>query len=696
MLSFPIQEQQTVKSNKIYKTSLLNIDSSLRNINPKNICNITNINKLPNNCLQFNKDSNIININYPNHNLNINDNIVIQNVEGFTKILMNTFYLINNFNYLIIDLDNNYIDQNYMNYTDNLYINIELINNNIINYYIDNCIPFNYIIGIKNINLLTDINKIIINSIENTLFKIFSINDITLLYNRVILISLPYPYYSINNDYYIINTTLKISYLHIGGIDIGYINSDYPINNINFQSQQTIYNIVDKNNIQIKNNNLSFITINAGGNNIKIFKIINTIDGYPDADNYIINLKKSFTNIINIELVSTEFPYIDNVIKKNINDKLYWKNIEDFNNIYSIQLDEGFYNITTLLNNLKTKMNSVPRINSNNKLIQNSISPITNYFDITLDQYVHTITFSAYNLITLPSCLSIRNEIINLNNYYILDIIYPYNMVDVGDNITILNSNEVTIKNNINDNSYQILSISNNYINKTHLVYSINKNTNTFSIIIGDTDNIITTIVAYLSNGGENIQIKSKTKVSLLFDKPDTIGNILGFKNVGNLYSVTNYKSIITNQDSYIYNNNLNSVGNTINYNNGFINLSGSNNYILMYLNEIEYIYNNNLQSAFAKILLSGNPGDLLFNTFVQYPNNIYSKIFPISILTDINVKFLYSNGSRVNFRNLNHSFTLKIVEEIIQNNDTYLNSNSISIYNEFNKKFSTDDNNSK
>ena len=675
MSSIPIQPPNSIVTfNKIYRTSLLNIDSSLRNINPKNICNTTNINKLPTNCLQFNKDSNIITINYPNHNLNINDNIVIQNVEGFTKILMNAFYLINNFNYLIIDLDNNYINKDYQtyNYTDNLYINIELINNNLTTYYIDNSIPFNYIIGIKNIKLLTEINKNIINSIANILFNIFSINDITLLYNRVILIQLPYSYNSNTNDYYIINTTLKISYLHIGGIDIGYINSDYPINNINFQSHQIIYNIIDKNNIQIKNNNVSFITINAGGSNIRIFKIINTIEGYPDADNYIINLKKSFNNVINIELVSTEFPYIDNIIKKNINDKLYWKNIEDFSYIYSIQLDEGYYNITTLLNQLKTKMNSLPRINNNN---------ITNYFDITLDQYIHIITFSAYNLITLPNCLSIRNEIINLNNYYILDIIYPYNMVEVGDTITISSSNEVTIKNNINDNNYQILSISNNYINTNHLVYSINKLTNTFSIILGEVNNIITNIVTYLSNGGKNIQIKSKTNVSFLFDKPDTIGDILGFKNVGNLYSVTDYKSIITNQDSYIYNNKLNSVGNIIEYNNGFINLSGINNYILMYLNEIEYIYNNNLQSAFAKILLSGNPGDLLFNTFVQYPSNIYCKIFPISILTDINVKFLYSNGSRVNFKNLNHSFTLKIVEEIIQNNDTYINSNSISIY---------------
>ena len=100
-----------------------------------------------------------------------------------------------------------------------------------------------------------------------------------------------------------------------------------------------------------------------------------------------------------------------------------------------------------------------------------------------------------------------------------------------------------------------------------------------------------------------------------------------------------------------------------------------------MYLNDIEFVYsNNNVPAAFAKIALSGSPGDILFDTFISQPQNIYSKIFPISSLTQITVKFLYPDGSRVNFRNINHSFTLKITEEKIQNNDTYINSNIISI----------------
>jgi hypothetical protein len=103
--------------------------------------------------------------------------------------------------------------------------------------------------------------------------------------------------------------------------------------------------------------------------------------------------------------------------------------------------------------------------------------------------------------------------------------------------------------------------------------------------------------------------------------------------------------------------------------------------------NDVEYVYlSNNLPSAFSKILLDGNPGDILFNTHVKHPSNVYSKSFPIPILTDLHIKFLYPDGSKVNFRNLDHSLTLNIIEEKIQNNNTYQNSKTISLLEEFKK----------
>ena len=78
---------------KITKSTLVNIDSNYRNKYPKNI--YTSNNKiLPPNPLQFTIDSNVITVNYSNHGFSSNDNIIIQNVQGINKTLVNSFVLI--------------------------------------------------------------------------------------------------------------------------------------------------------------------------------------------------------------------------------------------------------------------------------------------------------------------------------------------------------------------------------------------------------------------------------------------------------------------------------------------------------------------------------------------------------------------------------------------------------------------------
>ena len=93
-------------------------------------------------------------------------------------------------------------------------------------------------------------------------------------------------------------------------------------------------------------------------------------------------------------------------------------------------------------------------------------------------------------------------------------------------------------------------------INLAIYIYNININDQTYDIILGLKEEIITDIVNNESQGGDNILIKIKTKISFLFDKLDTIGDIIGFKNVGTQSSITPFNSIISNKDSYIYTNN--------------------------------------------------------------------------------------------------------------------------------------------
>jgi len=662
--------------NKFIKTTLLNIDSSYRNIIPKNIvksdCKI-----LPNNPIKLTRGSSNVSINYPNHSLKVGDYITIQNIYGKSLSLIESFILINNIKYMIIYSRDNQLNNapsDYKNYVDELNINIELIGDQIENNLINN-INFNYLFGIKKYLIYSDISQAIQDIIKSNLLSLYKDFDI----KNALFIELPYIYRG-NSKYYIINQIFKISFMHIGGVKLGYFNANFPINNINYQSNYQITDIKNEDNFTINLNFNSYSDLQEGGKNVQVMKIIDTISGYPNIDFYSINLKDSFNNVTNLELISTEIPYIDLTIKKDINDKLYWYNIEDGKYLYSIQLDEGFYSSESLLNKIKEKINKVKKITSTDTNI------IYNNFDILVESNIQKISFLPFNSTRLPNKLSARLEVINFDTYIILNASHENNLVEKNDIIEIKNSTQVTYTKITNEGT-QIYEIPSEYINNTHSVYYVNNDNGSYDIILGKIDNIKTT---YINNnlekaGGENVIVKSKSQASFLFNKKDTIGELIGFKNVGDTYSITPFNSIITNKDLYIYSNNLNSVGSEYDYSSGFFNLSGKFNYILMYLNDIEIVYSNNdIPAAFAKIALSGSPGDILFDTFIKQPENTYSKIYPISSLTQITVKFLYPDGSRVNFRNINHSFTLKIVEEKEKSDNTNLNSQLISVSDEF------------
>ena len=207
------------------KTTLLNIDSSYRNLYAKNIYNSDN-KILPNNPLDFKINSNKININYPNHNLKIGDKIILQNVEGMVRIIGNNFFLVNNFKYLVIILENIAIDLNYKKFVDSLYINIEIYGNQTINNMIEN-IPLNSILGIKKIFITSDIpsieepteiSKLI--SIYQEIFPNLNITDLINISNNVLFIELPYYYISNQNNSIALNQVFKLSYLDHSFINI--------------------------------------------------------------------------------------------------------------------------------------------------------------------------------------------------------------------------------------------------------------------------------------------------------------------------------------------------------------------------------------------------------------------------------------------------------------------------------------------
>ena len=87
-----------------------------------------------------------------------------------------------------------------------------------------------------------------------------------------------------------INQTFKITYQHIGGIKLGYLNANYPINNINYQSSYSVYSVINENTFEINLNYQSF------GDIIKDIENDNLTElGWWGADN---NCLESFLDMV--------------------------------------------------------------------------------------------------------------------------------------------------------------------------------------------------------------------------------------------------------------------------------------------------------------------------------------------------------------------------------------------------------------
>jgi len=643
--------------NKVeYKTQLLNIDSQFRDKIPKNIYTSTN-NALPNNPVLVTQNSNIIQINYPNHNFSIGDTIIVQNVIGNYKILTNSLYFFNNFSYMFINYKNHNVP---VNFNSMHQISIEIISDIGTNTSYYN-IPINLVTNIFNVTLPSIVDKLI--AFPLYILQLFNVSTVAELDENFLLIQLPYEFTIDSGFSFCPSDVFKFTFLNIGGIPLHYINADYPIDYNKYQSYQEITNI-DKNNIYFNASVNADSTVTSGGNNVQIMLITNTLAGFPNCNSYSINLKKCFNNVVRIELVSTEFPYIDFLVKSSgpyVNNKLYWKHIDDGNYIYSISILEGNYNTTSIITAINTAINSIPRINST---IEN---PIYNIFTVNLNTFNQEITFTAFKNNKLPN--SLTASLVNIDNiqYVQLTIYHPSNLVEISD--TIIISGAIKIGNILDPL----------YLNQKFTVYNIDKNTQTYFVLISPLSQITNlSQVTFGGNGGPGVIIQTNAKVSFIFTSQDTLGNILGFKNTGQSNAITPFKSIISNFDSYIQSTNLNQVGN-IDNSTTLLNFSGSNLYILMYINNYECVVNNsNQDTAFAKILLSGNIGDILFNTFVNYPLEFD---IPISTLNQIDIVFKYPNGSLVDFRNIDHSFTLRIVEKTRLSYNTGINSKDTNVF---------------
>ena len=639
-----------VEKTDIEKISFLNIDSRYRNKEPRNILENSQL-FLDSNCISVVKNSDVVKIEYKSHSLSVGDKIVIQNAIGSEKTLLSALKLVNNFDYIFVNFIDHKIDANYLKYQTNFEINIDILDDLTKSDYKKNNISINSFIGVKDaiycgdVTLPEDIETILDDTLENIKKNYF-------------LIKLPFNYVS-SNDSDTLDFMIKVTFLNIGNIPLKYINSNYPINYKQYQGFQEITKI-DTNYIYYKSRIKSYLTMSNGGSKVNISKVIRTNPGYPNSNDYTINLKKNYTNIESIRIVCSEIPFVDLLIKGSgplKNNMLYWKQYEDGDHIYSVSVGEGNYNSKYLIEELESLMNKVERINSTSK------NPVYNEFEFEIGPIRKKIInqdfkVTSYQTIPLPESIEAGTLTVDSIEYYTLVITHENNNLEVGDIITI-------------KDSLQVGTIPKDQINATHEIYSVDRANHTYTVLL---NYVNVEDSSESGNGGKDVLIRMKSKVSFLFDRPFTIGGIFGFKDVGSKNAITKFSDVIVNTGMYIYDNSLDSVGNKSTTNN-IINLDSSYSYMLLYLNDYSNICSgNSLPDCFAKIQVGGNSGDILYNKHVSKPYK-----YPISSMSEIRVVFVNQDGTSPDFRNLENSFTLEIKEKISINNSIGINSKNTS-----------------
>jgi hypothetical protein len=633
-LEFISKKERKSKLESYKKNNYVNIDSSKRNIHSKNITegNYILLNENP---ISIEKDTNRMFFKTTTRNLKKIDNITILDVDTKNVILNKALIFINNFDFLIINHKNHNILSDYKKYNDKF--EIEISNMKTKNNFIGN-IPINIINGIHDILLYNEIIEYY-NNMNNShqitnLIKQLSNNtlnnsdDITnIIKDDYYFIKLPISF-TYEDEIFIYNNNINLKFLNIAGIPLKYINSNYPLSNLFLNGNQLIKEKKsDGFYIDLKIKAYKSVD-NSGGKNIKISKIKEVIIGYPYINNYTINTRKPFYNVQKIELISSEFINVQKTININ-NNKIYWMNIIDGDKIFEIDIPIGNYNSKLLEKTIEEEMNNI-------KIISYSINHNIN---VNINLSKNIVSFKSTLLIKKDNGPFIIENIVFNNKdriqIHIDDFEY---LINIGDKIKIYNA--------ISTNN-----IPSNILNGT---FTITKRTNKsiyFLLPIFNKNNTIEN-----NGGGDNVTIEIPFMIKLLFNYDNTIGGILGFKDVNNEMAITTYSSYITNKHSYIndYTNDITTTNE--------INLTNNQNYILMYLNNYNNILNNSQYNIFSKILINGNPGDFLFNTFVVSPLEFNP---PLKQISSFDIKFFDSDGNYIDFYNQNHSFTLKIVENI-------------------------------
>jgi len=628
-----------------YNVDYVVIDSSFRKKVPNNIVN--NYCKIKNNSLSIKKNMLYISIE-PSEilNYNIGDKISITDLNSFDQLYRSStsgntiITFISGQSYIQINMNPNTNVSQYTNY-----VNVDTTNVKV---------TISGVKGVKTIGF-TNFNDDTSGFIGNV--PISFINDEHQIYitppgtsiipqPNIFYILMPYISDGTNiatNSIY--NISFKFN--HYNFIPINQINANYPINSNQINGFQLIkeigynyiaFEIFPPLDLNVPNNN-TYEFLNFG-NCIYIGKIETTVMGYPLQNNYTVPLNKLFTNVILIRMVDSLFinpnkTIFDCGIEKN--NRIYFQSIENLSEIQFIELESGLYTISELKQNIETKFSEKSR---------NITDAIFNYdlnYNIVFnaDLYTNIVTFESYKTKTLQTPIQTVSPVINPADTSIGTGTYTITIMHQNHGIT-SNTENILFSNFIDH-----LGINSSDLNGIHNVTVIDKDRYKFTL-----NNINLNTIKTITNGGNGVKVRVPSQIKLYFNYPDTMGNVLGFKNVGCDNSITDFNYIIKNIDVYPNNSNNNNKNNKKNDI-----ILAKFNYFLIQCKQLPIITNTDrVSNIFAKILITDDR--VLENTFSLTPQYYYD---PIRELYELSFEFYYPNGELVDFKNKDHTFTIEI-----------------------------------
>jgi hypothetical protein len=620
--------------NKTKKRSTkINIDSRLRNQKPKNILDTT-LNNLSN-ALYFTKNSNILTIYQPNHGLITEDKIVLEFATS----------------------KNVKIKQGLSFQKGSTFAKISQTNHGMINGY-------TYYILISNVSGNTGSGTYLLN------YPVNLINTKQLVYfqrNSTDIFNSNYYYIDLGiaaESDFTYEYSFNVQYLNIRSIPLNQINANYPISADRISGYHNIENVINNNYYQVQLTNvadsstvtsLDYTTVpsSGDGNDILIVKVLNNIDGYPDPNNYVLNLQKNFYKVSKINLLNSIFPITQKIVNATPasiqNNLFYWQNLPDGATIYSVQIPTGNYTLPDLQLELTNQIQSVIRPNiDSTQLVNNIYTYNTNIVKVTINEVKNSFSIQFFQQVILTNAI-FKSKSDYPDGFTRIIINYTNHGLVIGNSITL--SNVIGTE-----------EIPASYLNGIFTVETV-IDLNTFTIRLNryNSDPSIG-----FTNGGTAITLLNPIKSRLLFSYPNTIGNILGFNNVGAPDSITPYNYTINNYDLYDIDIQVNSIGVATQprQDTRILNVN-PNNYILI-LTDIPFYDQINLFNtetyAFAKIMLAGNVENYVYDQFIQL-GSIFKE--PLATLSSINFSFYSPDKQLYDFNGIDHSFTIEIIEDL-------------------------------